>query len=411
MLGDFRNQFEKLLYSEPLSYVDVMPLVLKFIKGMNDDREAIFRVHANNYFRELQREGFVVLDTVIATHMFGHIGGQPRSTEPVLIKATDKFIRYYEDKNRTVANNITNNYNTTYGPNSPIAGRDVNIGERVNSNMQPLTSIDRYMPDFKIEKRETFNKEYLKVFLRDKTKFRTIRTLLSGLQSVKNVNITENNETDLTVYPSKLYTAEETAKELEVALNSYFTGSPIDPKIEDDGLSHISDKAYFQILDKISNYGRNLEKYKDLYDKFDEEGFRNFFLPYLNSISTNHTATGETFNKIGKTDILIQDENGNNVFIAECKLWKGEGEIENAINQLLERYVTWRDEKVAVIFFNKTVKKFGDVIEKAINAFKVHKNFKQYIGKRGETSHSFIFTNPDDPGRMIKLELMLFNCV
>jgi hypothetical protein len=267
------------------------------------------------------------------------------------------------------------------------------------------------MPDFTIEKRETYGKEYLKVFLRDKTKFQIVRTLLSELQSVKNVNITENNETDLTVYPSKLYLANETKKELEIALISYFSGSPIDPKINDEGLSHISDKAYYQIIEKISDYGHNLEKYKDLYDKFDEEGFRNFFLPYLNSISTNHTATGETFNKIGKTDILIQDGKGENVFIAECKLWKGEGEIENAINQLLERYVTWRDEKVAVIFFNKTVKKFGDVVEKAVNAFKSHKNFKQYVGKRNETSHSFIFTNPDDPNRKIKVELILFNCL
>lgn len=267
------------------------------------------------------------------------------------------------------------------------------------------------MPYFKIERRETHGKEYLKVFLRDRTKFQIVRTLLSELQSVKNVNITENTETDLTVYPAKLYTADETAEELEIALNSYFTGGPIDPKIEDEGLSHISDKAYYQILDKISSYGQNLEKYRDLYEKFDEEGFRNFFLPYLNSISTNYTATGETFNKIGKTDILIQDGNGKNVFIAECKLWKGEGEIDNAINQLLERYVTWRDEKVAVIIFNKTVKKFGEVVEKAVNAFKVHKNFKQYVGQRDETSHSFIFTNPDDPTRIIKLELMLFNCV
>jgi len=267
------------------------------------------------------------------------------------------------------------------------------------------------MPNFKIEKKETFGKEYLKVFLRDKTKFQIVRTLLSGLQSVKVVNISANNETDLTIYPSKLYSANETIKELEVALKSYFAGSPIDPKIKDEGLSHIGDEAYFQILEKISNYGQNLEKYKDLYDKFDEEGFRNFFLPYLNSISTNHTATGETFNKIGKTDILIQDENGKNVFIAECKLWKGEGEIVIGINQLLERYVTWRDEKVAVIFFNKTVKKFGDVIEKAVNAFKTHKSFKQYVGKRNETSHSFIFSNPEEPNRTIKMELMLFNCI
>jgi hypothetical protein len=267
------------------------------------------------------------------------------------------------------------------------------------------------MPDFKIEKRKVFENEYAKVFLRDKTKFETVRKLLSELQSVKRVNITANNETDLTIYPSKAYTIDETIGEIDISLDAFFKGSDIDPIINDKALSSISEDAYFQILDKISNFGQNLEKFKDLYDKFDEEGFRNFFLPYLNSISTRHTATGETFNKIGKTDILIQDENGLNVFIAECKLWKGEGEIEGAINQLLDRYVTWRDEKVAVMFFNKTVKKFGDVVDKAIASFKYHKNFREYVGQRNSTSHSFIFTNPDDLSKNIKIELIMFNCI
>ncbi len=266
------------------------------------------------------------------------------------------------------------------------------------------------MPEFRVEKRTIYDKEYLKVFLRDRTKFETIRNLLSGLQSVKNVNITKNNETDLTVYPSKLYSSDETTQEIELSLNNFFTGSPLDPIIDNEGISNISEKAYCQILDKIVAYGQNLEKYKDLYDKFDEEGFRNFFLPYLNSISKNHTASGETFNKIGKTDILIQDSEGENVFIAECKLWKGEGEIDGAINQLLERYVTWRDEKVAVIFFNKTVKKFSEILEKGVDAFKRHKNFHFYIGQRATTSFSFIFNNPDDQAKKIKVELIFFNC-
>ncbi|UOQ50700.1 hypothetical protein [Hymenobacter cellulosivorans] len=267
------------------------------------------------------------------------------------------------------------------------------------------------MPDFKTEKRKTFDNEYVKVYLKNKTQFANVKTLLSELQSVRRVNITENSETDLTVYPSKIYSADEAIQEIEVSLEAFFSGSPIDPVIENKGLSSISEKAYFEIIDKISNFGQSLEKYKDLYDKFDEEGFRNFFLPYLNSISTRHTATGETFNKIGKTDILIQDENGLNVFIAECKLWKGEGEAEKAIDQLLSRYVTWRDEKIAIMFFNKTVKKFGDIIDKAIAAFKLHKNFKSYVGSRNSTSHSFIFANPDDPGKNINIELIMFNCI
>lgn len=268
------------------------------------------------------------------------------------------------------------------------------------------------MPEFSTEIRNSgFNKEYLKVFIRDKSKFESVQAFLSNLPSVKNVNITKNTETDLTIYPSKLYSVQETEQELKFALNNFFSSRPVDPVFEENALSGISDKAYNQILDKIFHFGQNLEKYKDLYEKFDEEGFRNFFLPYLNSISPKHTATGETFNKIGKTDILIQDQNGLNVFIAECKLWHGESELLKAVDQLLERYVTWRDEKVALIIFNKSVRKFGDIVEKAVESMKSHTNFSYYVGKRDSTSFSYFFTHPDDPRKKISLELIMFNCI
>lgn len=34
-------------------------------------------------------------------------------------------------------------------------------------------------------------------------------------------------------------------------------------------------------------------------------------------------AQGETFNKSGKTDILISEES-RSAFIAECKIWRGQ---------------------------------------------------------------------------------------
>lgn len=263
---------------------------------------------------------------------------------------------------------------------------------------------------FKTEIREVFNKKYLKIYLKDATQIEKVRKLLSNLPSVKNVNITENREKDLTIYPSKVYDAEETEAEITFALNSFFSGSELDPVFTDVGISTISDKGYSEIIKRINSFGKNLEKYKNLYDKFDEEGFRDFFLPHLNSISVKHTATGETFNKIGKTDILIQDENGNNIFIAECKLWKGEAAFLQAIDQLLSRYVTWRDEKVAIIIFNKDVKSFTGVISTSTSAITKHPLFNSYEGQRFPTSYSYTFRHPDDEKRIIKLELILFNC-
>ena len=54
------------------------------------------------------------------------------------------------------------------------------------------------MADYTIERREIYGKEYLKVQLRDNDSLEIIQKLLSSLQSVKKVNITQNTRPDLT---------------------------------------------------------------------------------------------------------------------------------------------------------------------------------------------------------------------
>lgn len=235
------------------------------------------------------------------------------------------------------------------------------------------------MANYVVEKREAFNKPYLKVRLKNNDDLEVIQKLLEELQTISKVNITENQRTDITIYPSEFYSIIEAEEEVKIQMESYYTSTPLDPVFETNLLSAISSKAYEQIIKEINKFGLNLEKYKSLYSKFDEEGFRDFFLPHLNSISHSHTATGEAFNKIGKTDMLIQDGSGNNVFIAECKIWYGENELTKAIDQLLERYVTWRDEQVALIIFNKHNANFTNIIEKSKETMKKHPNFSSLI--------------------------------
>ncbi len=279
------------------------------------------------------------------------------------------------------------------------------------SELQPLIKNYNSMPKlFTTEKREAFENPYLKVFLRDKSKIEETASLISSLQSVTKANVTENSEKDITVYPAKTYTVDEMITEIEIAVDSFLTGGTLDPVFEDK-ISSLSEKGYEDILTHIRNYGKNLEKFKSLYDKFDEEGFREFFLPHLNSISKKHSATGETFNKIGKTDILIQDENGLNVFIAECKLWKGESELLKAVDQLLDRYITWRDEKVALIIFNKDMKNFSELLTKTSKKLTEHPLFDDYIGPTSDSSFRYKFKHPDDSSKKISLELIIFNCV
>ena len=267
---------------------------------------------------------------------------------------------------------------------------------------------------FITEIREVHNNDYLKVFIRDLTRINEVQAFLQGLNSTRNVNVTNSTSTsspaqNLTVYPSKVYDIQEVEREVTVALESYFAGSPVDPNFIKEGISSISENAYSQIIDYINLLGRNLERSKELRVNFDEERSRDYFLPFLNSISKNHTATGETFNKIGKTDILIQDDNGQNVFIAECKIWRGQAQFTEAVDQLLDRYVNWRDEKVSLMIFNKSVQSFTDVITKAKEAMGSHLNFHSFIRERNNTSFSYSFKHPEDENRKIKIELMLFN--
>ena len=99
------------------------------------------------------------------------------------------------------------------------------------------------------------------------------------------------------------------------------------------------------------------------------------FLIPLNSQFAG-TATGETFNYSGKTDILIRVED-KNIFIAECKFWNGPQSLLDAIDQLLG-YTTWRDTKTAIIVFNRN-KDFSAVIAAAKETAKRHPKFKREI--------------------------------
>lgn len=61
------------------------------------------------------------------------------------------------------------------------------------------------------------------------------------------------------------------------------------------------------------------------------------------------SASGETFNKSGKTDIQLRYDSSV-VFIAECKFWIGEKNYLATIDQLLG-YLTLRDTKAPVVIF------------------------------------------------------------
>ena len=93
-----------------------------------------------------------------------------------------------------------------------------------------------------------------------------------------------------------------------------------------------------------------MEQSPEAFKKMGEEDIRTHFLVQLNG-QYEGLATGETFNYEGKTDILIKYQ-GRNLFIAECKFWRGEEEFIKTIDQLLG-YLSWRDVKTAIVIFNR----------------------------------------------------------
>lgn len=171
----------------------------------------------------------------------------------------------------------------------------------------------------------------------------------------------------------------------------------------------MSNEMYEDIIAEIYKCGQSIERKPLLYIGKDEESLRDMLLLRLECRYDNVTATGETFNYGGKTDICLKDAaSGANLFIAECKFWHGTKAMHNAINQLFERYLTIRDTKVALIFFAKG-DNFTSVLESIKKELPTHKLFVRYSGERAESSFSYIFHLPADDTKPIYLEVMIFH--
>jgi len=162
---------------------------------------------------------------------------------------------------------------------------------------------------------------------------------------------------------------------------------------------------YENILKIVSNMALVLERSPSAFASMKEEDLRQHFLVQLNA-QYEGSATGETFNYQGKTDILIRHE-GKNAFIAECKFWKGEKAFSDTIGQILS-YTSWRDTKTAIILFNRG-KDFSAVLGKIPDILKAHAYFKRDEGKRGETEFRFVLHQPDDVNRELLMTVMAFN--
>ena len=167
----------------------------------------------------------------------------------------------------------------------------------------------------------------------------------------------------------------------------------------------LPDAEYENILRIISGMALVLERSPAAFAGMGEEDLRQHFLVQLNG-QYEGQATGETFNAEGKTDILIRAE-GANVFIAECKFWKGAQAFTETITQLLG-YVTWRDTKTALIIFNRN-KDLSAVLDTIGETALKHPNYKRILTTGSETAFRYMFHSPTDINREVAVAVLVFD--
>ena len=168
----------------------------------------------------------------------------------------------------------------------------------------------------------------------------------------------------------------------------------------------LDDNNYRHILKLINDVGKNFERMPSVYKGKEEEDLRDHILMTLDPNFELGSASGETFNKSGKTDIQLRFDSSV-IFIAECRFWSGEKGYLNTISQLLN-YLTWRDTKASVVMFVRQ-KDFSSILEKVENKTKEHENYLGFVNKSDENWFNYRFHINGDKNRELKLAIQLYH--
>jgi len=166
----------------------------------------------------------------------------------------------------------------------------------------------------------------------------------------------------------------------------------------------LDDSMFQDILRLCRDTGVEMERHPSIYADKNEETLRDHFImvlsPHFDSV------TGETFNRGGKTDILVRHESSN-VFVAECKFWSGPKGFAKAIDQLLG-YLTWRDSKAAIVLLVPN-REFAPVLDQIQPVAEQHPCWISTLPAMGEGWFNFNFHLIDDATRGVKLAVLCFH--
>jgi hypothetical protein len=166
----------------------------------------------------------------------------------------------------------------------------------------------------------------------------------------------------------------------------------------------LNNSAFSKIQKIVQDFFVAAEQHPRTYLGKGEEDLRDLVLSALRTHYPN--STGETFNKKGKTDLLIR-HNGSNIFVGECKFWKGLKAFHETIDQILG-YLTWRDSKAAIICFVNN-KELNPVLEQISAGTPQHPSFARSESKKSESWTQFEFRLKSDPTRNVHLAVLCFH--
>jgi hypothetical protein len=227
--------------------------------------------------------------------------------------------------------------------------------------------------------------------------------LLTQLNVVGSLGVPKSVPQTFTVpiVPKKLVVKPSTAEgrplspgERARVRDKFVPALPPDPTLDNE--------TYQDILSIIHGLGVAMERHPSTYDGKHEQDLRDLLLATL---STHYPATtGETFNKQGRTDILVRHQ-GSNVFVAECKFWLGLQVHHDTIDQLLS-YLTWRDSKAALICFVRNTE-LAPILDVIATGTPQHPCFIRLESKRGESWMQCRL--PSDPSRNVHLTVLSFH--
>lgn len=188
-------------------------------------------------------------------------------------------------------------------------------------------------------------------------------------------------------------------KRVNVEYPKIANSTPLDPALDD--------RIYQDILSLLNDVGKAFEKYPSTYEKKKEEDIRDILLLFLETHFTTMSATAESFNKDGKTDIMLKYQS-NNVFVAECKIWGGKKRLlEKDITQLLN-YLTWRDSKAALLIFVKE-KSISTILTNIQETIKKHPHFKKELGAKDASWFNYRLTLPEATDKEVSVAVIVFH--